>query len=55
MSKKYKNKPNGLTLMASDLPPAVRVFWETTYRTVIVNPYKTIVVDALNAEKKEEA
>jgi predicted ribosome quality control (RQC) complex YloA/Tae2 family protein len=26
-----------------------------TYRTVIVNPYKTIVVDALNAEKKEEA
>ena len=29
MSKKNKNKPNGLTLMASDLPPAVRVFWET--------------------------
>ena len=29
MSKKYKNQPNGLTLMASDLPPAVRVFWET--------------------------
>ena len=26
-----------------------------TYRTVIVNPYKDIVVDALNAEKKEEA
>jgi predicted ribosome quality control (RQC) complex YloA/Tae2 family protein len=26
-----------------------------TYRTVIVNPYKEIVVDALNAEKKEEA
>ncbi len=25
-----------------------------TYRTVIVNPYKDIVVDALNAEKKEE-
>ena len=25
-----------------------------TYRTVIVNPYKEIVVDALNAEKKEE-
>jgi hypothetical protein len=24
-----------------------------TYRTVIVNPYKQIVVDALNAEKKE--
>ncbi len=24
-----------------------------TYRTVIVNPYKEIVVDALNAEKKE--
>ena len=29
MSKKNKNKPNGLTLMASDLPPAVRVFWDT--------------------------
>ena len=26
-----------------------------SYRTVIVNPYKEIVVDALNAEKKEEA
>ena len=26
-----------------------------TYRTVIVNPYKDIVVDELNAEKKEEA
>jgi len=26
-----------------------------TYRTVIVNPYKDIVVDALNAEKKEES
>ena len=26
-----------------------------TYRTVIVNPYPDIVVDALNAEKKEEA
>ena len=26
-----------------------------TYRTVYVNPYKDIVVDALNAEKKEEA
>ena len=26
-----------------------------TYRTVIVNPYKEIVVDALNAEKKEGA
>ena len=26
-----------------------------TYRTVIVNPYKDIVVDPLNAEKKEEA
>ena len=25
-----------------------------TYRTVIVNPYKDIVVDALNAEKKQE-
>ena len=25
-----------------------------TYRTVIVNPYKDIVVDELNAEKKEE-
>jgi predicted ribosome quality control (RQC) complex YloA/Tae2 family protein len=25
-----------------------------TYRTAIVNPYKDIVVDALNAEKKEE-
>ena len=25
-----------------------------TYRTVIVNPYKDIVVDALNAEKKEQ-
>ena len=25
-----------------------------TYRTVIVNPYKEIVVDPLNAEKKEE-
>ena len=25
-----------------------------TYRTVIVNPYPDIVVDALNAEKKEE-
>ena len=25
-----------------------------TYRTVIVNPYKDIVVDALNAEKREE-
>ena len=25
-----------------------------TYRTVIVNPYKDIVIDALNAEKKEE-
>ena len=25
-----------------------------TYRTVIVNPYKDIVVDALNAEKKED-
>ena len=29
MSKKNKNKSNGLTLQASDLPPAVRVFWET--------------------------
>ena len=26
-----------------------------TYRTVIVNPYPDIVVDALNAEKKEQA
>ncbi|MBQ8796743.1 MAG: NFACT family protein [Oscillospiraceae bacterium] len=26
-----------------------------TYKTVIVNPYKDIVVDPLNAEKKEEA
>ena len=26
-----------------------------TYNTVIVNPYKDIVVDALNAERKEEA
>ena len=26
-----------------------------TYRTVIANPYKDIVVDALNAEKKDEA
>jgi predicted ribosome quality control (RQC) complex YloA/Tae2 family protein len=26
-----------------------------TYRTVYVNPYKEIVVDALNAEKKEES
>ena len=26
-----------------------------TYNTVIVNPYKEIVVDALNAERKEEA
>ena len=25
-----------------------------TYRTVIVNPYPDIVVDELNAEKKEE-
>ena len=25
-----------------------------TYKTVIVNPYKDIVVDPLNAEKKEE-
>ena len=25
-----------------------------TYRTVIVNPYSEIVVDPLNAEKKEE-
>jgi predicted ribosome quality control (RQC) complex YloA/Tae2 family protein len=25
-----------------------------TYRTVIVNPYPDIVVDALNAEKKDE-
>ena len=25
-----------------------------TYRTVVVNPYPDIVVDALNAEKKEE-
>ena len=25
-----------------------------TYRTVIVNPYADIVVDALNAEKKQE-
>jgi hypothetical protein len=25
-----------------------------TYKTVIANPYATIVVDALNAEKKEE-
>ena len=25
-----------------------------TYRTVYVNPYKDIVVDALNAEKKPE-
>lgn len=29
MSKKTKNQLNGLTLQASDLPPAVRVFWET--------------------------
>ena len=29
MSKKNKNKSKGLTLQASDLPPAVRVFWET--------------------------
>lgn len=29
MSKKSSNKPKGLTLQASDLPPAVRVFWET--------------------------
>ena len=26
-----------------------------SYRTVIVNPYREIVVDALNAEKKTEA
>ena len=25
-----------------------------TYRTVVVTPYPDIVVDALNAEKKEE-
>ena len=25
-----------------------------TYRTVIVNPYPNVVVDALNAEKKDE-
>ena len=29
MSKKNKNKPNGPAQMALDLPPAVRVFWET--------------------------
>ena len=29
MSKKTKNQRKGLTLQASDLPPAVRVFWET--------------------------
>lgn len=29
MDKKYRNQTNGLTLQASDLPPAVRVFWET--------------------------
>ena len=29
MSKKTKNQSNGVTLQASDLPPAIRVFWET--------------------------
>lgn len=29
MNKKNKNQWGGVTLMASDLPPAVRVFWET--------------------------
>ena len=43
--KQVKKIPNG--------KPGMVIYH--TYRTVIVNPYKDIVVDALNAEKKPEA
>ncbi len=42
--KQVKKLPNG--------KPGMVIYH--TYRTVIVNPYPDIVVDALNAEKKEE-
>ena len=42
--KQVKKIPNG--------KPGMVIYH--TYRTVIVNPYKDIVVDPLNAEKKEE-
>ena len=29
MTQKNKNKSGGVTLLASDLPPAVRVYWDT--------------------------
>ena len=41
---KYVKKPAGSK-------PGMVIYH--TYRTVIVNPYKEIVVDALNAEKKD--
>ena len=44
MSKKNKNKFNGLTLMASDLPPAVRVFWETAPESFRIPAILTAIV-----------
>ena len=43
--KQVKKVPNG--------KPGMVIYH--TYKTVIANPYATIVVDALNAEKKDEA
>ena len=44
MSKKNKNKPNGPTQMALDLPPAVRVFWETAPEAFRIPAILTAIV-----------
>ena len=44
MSKKNKNKSNGPTQMALDLPPAVRVFWETAPEAFRIPAILTAIV-----------
>ena len=44
MSKKNKNKPNGPAQMALDLPPAVRVFWETAPEAFRIPAILTAIV-----------
>ena len=44
MSKKNKNNPNGPTQMALDLPPAVRVFWETAPEAFRIPAILTAIV-----------
>ena len=44
MSKKNKDKPNGPTQMALDLPPAVRVFWETAPEAFRIPAILTTIV-----------